>query len=430
MGCGSSGCKTKHTSVVIDSNWRWTHVKGETTNCYTGNVWDPDLCPDAATCSKNCEIEGADKEYNNTYGVSSSADGNSLSLKFVTEGPYTTNIGSRLYMLNAGHDDQYKMFKLKNREFTFTVDDNQIGCGLNGALYFVAMEQDGGAKRHGNAGAKYGTGYCDAQCPHDLKWINNEANMEDWIPSETDKNAGTGKYGSCCTEIDLWEANKMATAYTMHSCSPGEQTRCDGTDCGDNGEDRFKGFCDKNGCDIQPHRLGVHNFFGPGSDFQIDSTKPVTVTTQFITNDGSDHGKLTEVRQFDQQDGKTIEHPSYTVNGKQHNTITDDFCADWVAVTQDGTNFLQKGGLDAVEKAIDAGVVLVMSLWDDHFANMLWLDSTYPTDGAQPGSYRGACSTDSGVPADVERDQADATVKFSDIKFGPIGSTTDTSVVV
>merc|ERR1712232_1374426 len=167
---------------------------------------------------------------------------------------------------------------------------------------------------------------------------------ENWIPSETDKNAGTGKYGSCCTEIDLWEANKMATAYTMHSCSPGEQTRCEGTDCGDNGEDRFKGMCDKNGCDIQPHRLGTHNFFGPGSDFQIDSTKPVTVTKQFI-----------------QQDGKTIQHPGYTVNGNVHNTITDDFCADWVAVTQDGTNFLEKGGLDAVEKAIDAGVVLVMS---------------------------------------------------------------------
>merc|ERR1712107_756157 len=170
-------------------------------------------------------------------------------------------------------------------------------------------------------------------------------------------------------------------------------------------------------------RLGTHNFFGPGSDFQIDSTKPVTVTTQFITNDGTDHGKLTEVRQFYQQDGKIIEHPSYTVNGKQHNTITDDFCADWVAVTQDGTNFLEKGGLDAVEKAIDAGVVLVMSLWDDHYANMLWLDSTYPVGSTDPGAYRGACSADSGVPADVEVDQASATVKFSDIKFGPIGST-------
>merc|ERR1711901_11076 len=128
--------------------------------------------------------------------------------------------------------------------------------------------------------------------------------------------------------------------------------------------------------------------------------------------------------------GKTVEHPAYTVNGKQHNTITDDFCADWVAVAQDGTNFLEKGGLDAVEKAIDAGVVLVMSLWDGHFANMLWLDSTYPTDGSQPGSYRGACSIDSGAPEDVERDQARPNVKFSDIKFGPIGSTTASAVAV
>merc|ERR1711990_1247010 len=157
---------------------------------------------------------------------------------------------------------------------------------------------------------------------------------------------------------------------------------------------------------------------------------PITVTTQFITNDGTDNGKLTEVKQFYTQDGKTIEHPSYTVNGNQHKTITDDFCNDWVAETQDGTNFEEKGGLGAMEKAIDAGVVLVMSLWDDHYANMLWLDSTYPTDGSQPGSYRGPCGTDSGVPADVETDQAKATVKFSDIKFGPIGFTTSAFVAV
>merc|ERR1712048_921863 len=87
--------------------------------------------------------------------------------------------------------------------------------------------------------------------------INNEANMEDWVPSETDENAGTGRDGTCCTEIDLWEANNRGTAFTMHSCATpnDEQYRCKGTDCGDNGEDRFKGVCDKNGCDIQPYRL-------------------------------------------------------------------------------------------------------------------------------------------------------------------------------
>merc|ERR1712087_242218 len=121
-------------------------------------------------------------------------------------------------------------------------------------------------------------------------------------------------------------------------------------------------------------------------------------------------------------DGKTIEHPKYTVNGNAHDTITDDFCNDWVAETQDGTNFEEKGGLQA-GSAMDAGVVLVMSLWDDHYANMLWLDSTYPVDSSDPGAARGSCPTTSGVPKDVESQQANSHVIFSDIKFGPIGST-------
>merc|ERR1712178_647409 len=57
--------------------------------------------------------------------------------------------------------------------------------------------------------------------------------------------------------------------------------------------------------------------------------------------------------------------------------------------------------------------------------NMLWLDSTYPVDSTDPGALRGYCSTDSGKPTDVESAQANAHVIFSDIKFGPIGSTTD-----
>merc|ERR1711904_579965 len=180
---------------------------------------------------------GADSEYTSTYGVQGS--GNSLSLSFVTQGPYSKNVGSRTYLMES--EDKYMMFKLKNREFTYTVDDSQLDCGLNGALYFVQMDADGGKSKYGNAGAEMGLGYCDAQCPHDLKFINGEANMEDWVPSDTDKNAGTGKYGSCCTEIDIWEANKMSIAYTMHSCSPGEQTRCEGADCSSD-EDRFSGM--------------------------------------------------------------------------------------------------------------------------------------------------------------------------------------------
>ena len=42
------------------------------------------------------------------------------------------------------------------------------------------MPADGGSSEFptNKAGAAYGTGYCDAQCPHDLKFIDGEANTK------------------------------------------------------------------------------------------------------------------------------------------------------------------------------------------------------------------------------------------------------------
>merc|ERR1719211_170342 len=57
------------------------------------------------------------------------------------------------------------MFYLPNKEFTFDVDVSNLPCGLNGALYFVEMDEAGGKYPTNTAGASYGTGYCDAQCP-------------------------------------------------------------------------------------------------------------------------------------------------------------------------------------------------------------------------------------------------------------------------
>ena len=56
---------------------------------------------------------------------------------------------------------------------------------------------------------------------------------------------------------------------------------------------------------------------------------------------------------------------------------------------------------------------------------MLWLDSDYPTTGdpSNPGISRGPCATTSGQPSQVESSAANAAVTFSNIKFGPIGST-------
>lgn len=46
------------------------------------------------------------------------------------------------------------------------------------------MDADGGLSEYsGNkAGAKYGTGYCDSQCPRDLKFINGEVSRNWGIP--------------------------------------------------------------------------------------------------------------------------------------------------------------------------------------------------------------------------------------------------------
>merc|ERR1711881_152009 len=76
---------------------------------------------------------------------------------------------------------------------------------------------------------------------------------------------------------------------------------------------------------------------------------------------------------------------------------------------QDGTNFLDKGGFDNTDAAFEKGMVLALSMWDDHDVNMLWLDSTYPVDTPDaPGAKRGTCDTSSGDPKDVESAHADA----------------------
>jgi cellulose 1,4-beta-cellobiosidase len=40
-------------------------------------------------------------------------------------------------------ETHYLIFDFKSKEFTFTIDDSNLDCGLNGALYFVSMDEDG-----------------------------------------------------------------------------------------------------------------------------------------------------------------------------------------------------------------------------------------------------------------------------------------------
>jgi len=432
---GDNGnCKWEKASITIDSNWRWTHAVDDYVNCYTGNEWDDQYCPDAKTCSENCALDGVDEAtWTGTYGVITwkEEETSGMELTFVTEGPYSTNVGSRLYLLGSD-DTNYMMFKLKNREFTMDVDVSGIGCGLNGAVYFVEMQEDGGLSEFelNKCGSSYGTGYCDAQCPHDMKWIDGEANSGEWEPADNDANSGRGHYGSCCFEMDIWEANNQASSFTPHNCNVEGYYRCEDDECGDNEEDnRYGGICDKDGCDWAAYRLGNHDFYGPGSEFTLDSSQPFTIVTQFLTSDGTDSGDLVEIRRVYVQNGKVIENPPTNLPEggiSPYDSVTDDYCIDTKEYFGDVNDFELKGGLKDMGKALDRGMVLTLSLWDDHFAYMLWLDSQYPVEvpADTPGVQRGPCPTDGGRPEDLENGpEASSSVKFFNLKSGPIGST-------
>jgi cellulose 1,4-beta-cellobiosidase len=418
--CAAGGtCTTLDTSIVLDANWRWVHSLTGTTNCYTGNTWDTALCPDDTTCAENCALDGAD--YSATYGITTS--GNTLKLDFVTQSAQE-NVGSRTYLMAS--DTEYQMFNLLGQEFTFDVDVSNLPCGLNGALYFVSMSADGGVSKYptNKAGAQYGTGYCDSQCPQDLKFIDGVANAVGWSPDTNNANSGVGLTGTCCDEMDIWEANSISTAFTPHVCSSTGQTACTGNACGDSSTNRYDSICDKDGCDFNTYRFGNTTFYGPG--MTVDTTKLFTVVTQFITNDGTTTGTLSAIKRFYVQDGVVIDNANTDMAGvTTTNEITDAFCEQQKAATNNTDEFETLGGLAKMGKDFEEGMVLVMSLWDDYAVNMLWLDSTYPTTSpaGTPGAARGTCPTNSGVPATVEANSPNAYVTYGNIKYGPIGST-------
>ena len=105
------------------------------------------------------------------------------------------------------------MFHPLNNELTFDIDLSTVGCGLNAAVVMSAMPLDGGQMKYNYTGAQYGTGFCDGQ--------DNPPN---------------------CLEMDLWEANSLATSYTVHPCN--ETT----------------GKCNAFGCFINNHRLVLKTF--------------------------------------------------------------------------------------------------------------------------------------------------------------------------
>jgi len=154
----AGGCVTVNTSVVLDAGYRWLHNVGGYENCVSQG-FNTSICSDAESCSTDCALEGVDYA---SYGIK--ADGNALTLNLFTSSNNVTSMSSpRVYLLQ--NETTYDTFRLLNREIAFDVDLSQVGCGVNGALYLSEMSPTGNEGPLNPAGAKYGTGYCDAQCP-------------------------------------------------------------------------------------------------------------------------------------------------------------------------------------------------------------------------------------------------------------------------
>jgi cellulose 1,4-beta-cellobiosidase len=416
--------KEEDTQVTLDVAWRWLHNVGGYENCVVGDKWNSKHCPDPETCAKQCAVEGLelDKGYKHTYGIVPVVDG--VKLRYVP--------GSRIYVMDG--EDAYKMFKLKNREFSIDVNVSSLPCGTNAAVYFVEMDRLGGKDGSKNAaGAKYGAGYCDAQCPRGSKFVDGVANMKDWSMKEAKTPSGhttqvgpEGSLGACCAEMDIFEANKDAAAYTAHPCSTEGYTVCEGDkECG-NKQTGDAGVCDKDGCGFNPYRLGEHNFYGPGPEYTIDTTKQVTIVTQFLTEDGSDSGDLWKIRRFWVQDGKVLQNSMATLVSRD-NALTDELCqASVQSFNASEDTFTDHGGLRAMGQALDRGMVLALSVWDDGLSRMLWLDGEKQSpheNETMPGVQRGPCSFESGVAKTLERENKEASVTFTNIKYGELGST-------
>ncbi|KAF2193991.1 glycoside hydrolase family 7 protein [Zopfia rhizophila CBS 207.26] len=225
--------------------------------------------------------------------------------------------------------------------------------------------------------------------------------------------------------MDIWEANRAATAYTPHPCNANQVFACQGTECG-NGDERYKGVCDKDGCDINPYRMGERGYYGVGANYTVDTSKKLTVVTQFYTTDNTANGTLREIRRLYIQNGKVIQNAKVNIPGlEKDDSITDKYCAANKEVLGGTDHFTQLGGLKQMGDVLGRGMVLAFSIWDDAGSYMGWLDSTYPPDAdpATPGAARGPCPTTGGRPAELIKQFPEAKVVFSNIKSGDIGST-------
>lgn len=157
----AGGCQARTNYLVLDNLAHPVQqLNNPNANCGDwGEKPDPAACPDAETCQRNCIVQPI-ADYSR-YGVTVNGD----ALKLDQLGNNGNVVSPRVYLLEE-NKERYEMLQLTGGELAFDVDISKLPCGMNGALYLSEMEADGGKATTplNKAGARYGTGYCDAQC--------------------------------------------------------------------------------------------------------------------------------------------------------------------------------------------------------------------------------------------------------------------------
>jgi len=161
----AGGCTAQNTFVVAEQDARTVRAVSGTGICKEPGArgLNKTLCPDAATCAKNCALEGVNYT---SIGVNTNADSLKLDMYVGSVG-----VSPRVYLLDH-NGKNYEDLRLLNAEISFDVDVSKLPCGMNGAFYLSEMNITGGRSDLNPAGASMGTGYCDAQCYNSYTWIN------------------------------------------------------------------------------------------------------------------------------------------------------------------------------------------------------------------------------------------------------------------
>lgn len=178
------GCRQVNAEITLDADLRWLHYVDDYFNCFSGGVsgqggyWD-DKCLSYENdryqyyCTDHCALEGAGSNYKDGMKT----DDDSLSLKYHIQWDFADTMNNRVYLMKDEH--LYQTFTLMDSEVAFDVDLSKVPCGLNAAFRFLAMDEDGGMARYPSqkAGAKYGTGFCDASCSRSVRFPGGKVHL-------------------------------------------------------------------------------------------------------------------------------------------------------------------------------------------------------------------------------------------------------------